>query len=176
MTFLSDSFTERPILSLRTGGEIGQAKLPIIDMAKLKIEGWYAEVPDEKEIMILPSGEVRDMIAKGIVVNDHDAITPIEDMIRLKSVLDNDFELIGTTVENEAGVKLGKVHDYSADHQSFYIKKLYVGQSLLKSVLSFTKPQLIIDRSQIVDVTKDKIIVKDATEKVQSSKTAPAQA
>jgi len=176
MTFLSDSYTERAILSLRTGSTIGLAQLPIIDASNLKIEGWYATVPDEKELMILPSLEVRDIIAKGIVVNDHDAITPMEDMIRMKAVIDAEFEIIGTTVENETGVKLGKVRDYSADNQTFFIKKLYVGQSLVRSMLSLTKPQLIIDRSQIIDVTKDKIIVKDASEKVQNSKTAPAQA
>lgn len=175
MTFLSDSYTDRPILSLRTGGVIGHAHTPIIDHSNLKIEGWYATVPDEKEFMILPSLEVRDIIAKGIVVNDHDAITPIEDMIRMKSVLETEFELVGILVENESGIKLGKVHDFAADHQSFYIKKLYVGQSLLKSVLSLTNPHLIIDRSQIVDVTKDKIVVKDSNEKLRNSKPAPVQ-
>lgn len=163
-------------MSLRTGGVIGQAHTPIIESSTLKIEGWYATMTDEKEMMILPSGEVRDIIAKGIVVNDHDAITPIEDMIRMKALIESEFELIGTTIESESGIKLGRVHDFSADHQSFYIKKLYVGQSFIKSMISFTKPQLIIDRSQIIDVTKDKIVVKDTSEKVQNSKAAPAQA
>lgn len=176
MTFLSDSYTDRPILSLRTGSVIGHANTPIFDQKNLKIEGWYAIVPDEKQYMVLPSLEVRDIIAKGIVVNDHDAVAPIEDMIRMKEILEAGFQLVGLSVETESGTRLGKIRDYAADHQSFYIKKLYVGQSMLRSVLSFTKPQLIIDRSQIIDVTKDKIVVKDATEKITNSTTAPAQA
>lgn len=176
MTFLSDSYTDRVILSLRTGGVIGHALIPIINHSSLKIEGWYATVPEEKQTMVLSSLEVRDIIAKGIVVNDHDAIAPMEDMIRMKSAIDEEFTLIGTSVESESGEKLGKVHDYAVDHQSFYIKKLYVGQNLFKSMLSLTKPHLIIDRAQIIDVTKNKIIVKDTSERVGSSKTAPAQA
>ncbi len=176
MIFLSNDYTNRAILSLRTGSKIGNALLPIINASNLKIDGWYATSLDSKETMVLPSLEVRDMIAKGIVVNDHDAITPIDDMVRMQAVINAEFSLIGTPIVSESGEKLGIVKDYAVDHKTLYIKKLYIGQSFLKSLLNFTHPQLIIDRSQILDVTPEKIVVKDATEKVQDTKTAPARA
>lgn len=176
MIFLSDTYSNRPVLSLRTGSSIGYIYAPIISPHNLKIEGWYASAHGEKGTMVLPVSELRDIIAKGLVVNDHDAITPIDDIIRLKEVIESEFDPIGMPVETESGQKLGKVKDYAVDNMSFYIKKLYVSQSLLRSLTSFTRPQLIIDRSQVIDVTNEKIVVREATEKVPNPGHAAARA
>lgn len=176
MIFLSDAYCDRPILSLRTGGAIGHAHTPIINPHNLKVDGWYATADGEKGAMVLPVSELRDMISKGLVVNDHDAITPVEDMIRLKDVIDDEYELIGKLVVTDGDRKLGKVQDYAVENQSMFVKKLYVNQSLFKSLTSFTKPQLIIDRTQIVDVTNDKIVVREASEKVTEPGGATARA
>lgn len=176
MIFLSDTYSNRHILSLRTGGPIGFASWPIINYKNLKIEGWHAKAHGEKGAMILPVGELRDIIAKGLVVNDHDAITPAEDMIRLKDVIDEEYELIGSSVETETGSKLGKVTDYAVENKTLFVQKLYISQNILRSLSSLTKPQLIIDRSQIIDVTSEKIVVKEASEKVRSTGAATAKA
>ena len=173
MLQLSEMFQNRYILSLRTGTPIGQAIAPVINPKNLKIEGWYATAKGEKEPMILPVSEVRDIIAKGIVVNDHDAITPEEDLVRLQDVLAIRYELIGKRVESETGDKLGKVQEYAADSKTMFVKKLYLKQGLLGGI---SKDELIIDRTQIIDVTEDKIVVKEATEKVDVKSPAPATA
>lgn len=167
MIFLSDIFKNRHILSLRTGGAIGYAYNPIINPQNLKIEGWYASSLGEKGTMILPVTELRDIIMKGFVVDDHDAITPLDDIVRLKSIIDGGFELIGKHVETDAGRKVGKVAEYAVENKTLFVKKLYVNQGVLKSLLSFTRPQLIIDRAQIVDVTPQKIVVRDVTQKIK---------
>jgi len=176
MIYLSATYSNRPILSLRVGGPIGHASSPVINANNLKIEGWYATMQGEQGQMILPSGQVRDIISKGIVVDDHDAITPIEDLIRLKDVIDLGYKLIGVDVYSESGAKLGKVQEYSVDQKSLYINKLYVAQGLLRSIANFGGSQLIINRSQIVDITSTKIIVSEATQKAKSPTTATAQA
>ncbi len=176
MILLSNIFSQRRILSLRTGNAIGFAYSPIINAHTFKVEGWYATLSGSKESMILPVLELRDIIAKGFVVNDHDAITPTEDMIRLKSVIDEDYTPIGKTVETDDGRKLGKVADYAVDSKSLFIKKLYVKQGLLQSLTSLTTHQVIIDRSQIIDVTPSKIIVREATVKASQPRSAPARA
>lgn len=176
MILLSSIFSQRRILSLRTGSAIGFAYSPIINSHTFKIEAWYATLNGSKESMILPVLELRDIIAKGFVVNDHDAITPVEDMIRLKSIIEEDYTPTGKTVETDDGRKLGKVTDYAVDNKSLFIKKLYVKQGLLQSLMSFTVPQVIIDRSQIIDVTPTKIIVREATVKANQPRSAPARA
>jgi sporulation protein YlmC with PRC-barrel domain len=171
MLRLSSSYINRSILSLRTGGKIGVAIAPIINPNNLKIEGWYSQDMFEKGEVILPVQEVRDFIAKGLVVNDHDALTPPVDLIRLKEVLDIRFDLPGKTVTTESGKKLGKVADYAVDDSNYYIQKLYVNPPILRGL---TDEQLLIDRSQVVEITDKKILVADQT--VQSGAVAPIQA
>jgi sporulation protein YlmC with PRC-barrel domain len=171
MLRLSTSYIDRSILSLRTGGDIGIAKSPIINPNNLKIEGWYANDAYEKGEFILPAQEIRDLITKGLVVNDHDALTHPEDMVRLTEMINLKFNLIGKTVSTESGKKLGKVSDYAVNDENYYVQKLYVNPSLLHGL---TQEQLLIDRSQIIEITDKKIIVSDTESK--SGATSPLRA
>jgi sporulation protein YlmC with PRC-barrel domain len=159
MLQLSTIYYNRKILSLRNGGVIAQALSPVINPNNLKIEGWYAQVSGEKGRMIVLENEVRDIIDKGIVVDDHTAITPVEDLVRLKDVVDINFEVIGKQVATESKKKIGKVQDYAVDDSSMFIKKLYINQSLLRS---FNTQQLLVDRSQIVEINDRAIVISDS--------------
>lgn len=172
MLRLSNNYLNRSILSLRTGGVIGTATNPIINPNNLKIEGWFAQNRFEKGDFILPIIEVRDFIAKGIVVNDHDALTHPDDLVRLKETLAIQFGLIGKSVTTDRKKHLGKVVDYAVDEQSNYIQKLYVNPSLLKG---FVQEQLLIDRNQIVEITDKKIIVADTSVRIGSTQPAQVQ-
>jgi sporulation protein YlmC with PRC-barrel domain len=160
MLQLSSTYYDRPILGLRTGGPIGHALNPVINPNNLKIEGWYATARSERASYIVPIGEVRDIIHKGIVVNDHSSLTHTEDLVRLKSIIDLGFEIIGKQVFTESKRKLGKVADYAVDDQTMQIKKLYVNQSLLKNL---SMQQLIIDRNQIIELNDKRVVVSDAS-------------
>lgn len=171
MLQLSTIFYHRKILSLRTGGPIGYAHSPLINPTTLKIEGWYASALHDRTPYIVPANEVRDIINKGIVVNDHSSLTHLEDLVRLKELIDLRFELIGKTVKTDHKRKLGKVQDYAVEDQSMMIKNIYVAQSLLRGILA---RQLIIDRSQIIEINDRAIIVREPTIKSKATQQAPA--
>jgi len=160
MMRLSNNYLDRMVLSLRTGGVIGQASAPIINPNNLRIVGWYCTSRTEKCQYILPTSEIREFIPKGLVVNDYEALTHPDDLVRLKEVIHLNFEIIGKSVVTESKKRMGKIADYSVDDTSYYIQKLYINQSLLKSI---STDQLIIDRSQIVEITDKKIIISDPT-------------
>lgn len=160
MLLLSNSFTNKPILSLRTGGVIGTITLAIINPNNLKIEGFYCSDKFSKQKLITPSSEIRDVIDDGVIVNDHDAMTPEEDLIRLRKVIDIRFELLGKKVVTKSKSSLGKINDYAVNSDNMYVQKLYVAQPIIKSLQG---GQLSIDRSQIIEITDKKIVVKDPT-------------
>lgn len=159
MVHLSSIYHNRDILSLRTGQAIGHAYSPVINPDNLKIEGWYASRNGSRDSLILPAREIRDLISKGLVVDDQDSITDPKDLVRMKKIIDINFELVGKSVVTDSKKRLGKVQDYSVDDKSLYIQKLYVNPSLLRGI---NKSQLIIDRTQIIEITNKKVIVKDA--------------
>ena len=171
MLQLSNIFVNRPVLSLRTGTPVAVLAQPIINPNNLKIEGFYCTDSVNKQTLVLMPQDIRDILTQGFVVNDHDVLVEPEDLVRLKSVLELDFELIGKPVFTSDGGKLGKVEDYSTELTSMAIQKLYVSQSIFKS---FTGGNLGIDRTQIVEITEKKIVVQDATVKVQANARAAA--
>ena len=147
----------RPIMSLRSGGQVGVTSTPIINPNNLKIEGFFCQDANRKQLVLLHQ-DIREVIPQGIVVNDYDALTDPSELVRLKDILELHFELIGKQVTTVSKNKVGKVVDYATETGSMYVKKLYVTQSLLKS---FTGGNLGVDRTQIVEITNKTIIIQD---------------
>lgn len=158
MLVLSNSLLNKPIMSLRTGGAVGKTISAIIDPKNLKIEGFFAEDYFEKRTSILLTQDVRDLLNQGFVVDDHEALTDPEELVRLHDLLDLNFQLVGKQVVTTSKEKVGKVTDFAAESTTLYVQKLYVGQSLLKSL---NTGQLSIDRNQIVEITNKKIVIQE---------------
>lgn len=160
MLTLGQSLLNKSVLSLRNGAPIGQVTGVLIDPNNLKIEGWFAFDNFSKTKHIVLAQEVRDIIPQGFVVNDDDALTQPEDLVRIKPILELNFEIVDKPVITEGKEKLGKVADYAFDKGSLFIQKIYVSQPVFKSLSGGT---LAIDRTQIVEVTNRKIVVKEAS-------------
>ncbi|HSX47158.1 MAG TPA: hypothetical protein VLF63_00125, partial [Patescibacteria group bacterium] len=162
MLQLSTSMIKRNILSLRTGTPIAVVVGPIINPDNLKIEAFYCEDKYNKKNLVLVTQDIREVMSNGFVVNDHEVLVEEDELVRLKKVIDLNFSLLGKQVVTLSKEKIGKVSDYATETTTFYIQKIYVSQSILKS---FTGGSLSIDRSQINEVTPTKIIINDLYDK-----------
>jgi sporulation protein YlmC with PRC-barrel domain len=171
MLQLSASFINKPILSLRTGTPIAQISRPLINPNNLKIEGFFCEDRFSKTELILLYQDIRDVIPQGFVVNDHDVLVEASELVRLKKIIELNFDLIGKPVETVDKEKVGKVSDFATEVNSMFIQKLYVSQSLLKS---FMGGSLSVDRTQVHEITPKRIIINELLGKVPA--TAPATA
>lgn len=161
------------VMSLRTGGKVASAIKPVINPDNLKIVGWYCEDQFSKQNLVLLAQDVRDFVPRGIAINDHEDLSEPEELIRLKDVLELDFELLGKQVVTDQKRRVGKVSDYAADAESLIITKLYVSRPMYKSL---TEGQRIIDRKQIVEITNKKVVVKDVDVKQSAKEGNPATA
>lgn len=171
MLQLSSSLLNKSVLSLRSGGVVAHVVAPIINPDNLKIEGFYCEDNINKKVLILLAQDIRDVVHGNYAVNDHDSLSEPSDLVRLKTVMDLHFELIGKPVVTTSKEKVGKVGDYAVDTSSMYIQKIYVSQSILKS---FTGGSLSIDRNQVNEITPKKIVINDLFNKGRA--TLPATA
>lgn len=173
MLQLSAALLDQPVMSLRTSAPIATTDAAIINPNNLKIEGFYCVDKFSNERLVLLAQDIRDIIPQGLVVNDHDVLTDPGELIRLKPVLEIGFEVMGKLVQTESKRRLGKVADFAVDDQSLYIQKLYVSQSLIKNIGS---NQLSIDRTQIVEITDRRIVVKDIENRGKVNVPTPAPA
>lgn len=158
MLQLSASLLNKSVLSLRTGTPVASIIGPIINPDNLKIEGFYCEDRFDKRQLILLYQDIRDMLPQGYVINDHDVLVEPEELVRLKKVLDLDFQIIGKQVVTVGKEKVGKVNDYATETETMFIQKIYVSQSILKSLAGGS---LSIDRSQVNEITPRSIIINE---------------
>jgi sporulation protein YlmC with PRC-barrel domain len=162
MLQLSNSLLNQPVLSLRTGSVVATVTAPVINPNNLKIEGFYVQDSRDKRQLILVYQDIRELLDRGFVIDDHDVLAEPDELVRLKKVLNIDFQLIGKQVVTTSKQKVGKVSDYAVDINSMMIQKIYVAQSIMKSL---TGGSLSIDRNQVNEITPKRVIINELTKK-----------
>lgn len=162
MLLLSARLHNIPLLSVRTGARIGTVLAPIINPNNLHIDAFWCETVHSKSNVILLDMDIREFSMKGIIIDDHLGLSDPEDLVRLKTVLEIDYNLIGkSTMASKR--KLGKVSDYAIDTASLFIQKIYVQPPVWKSGLDGNK--LTFDRISVIEVTDTHIVVSGPEEK-----------
>jgi hypothetical protein len=156
MLMLSKSLLNRPVMSLRSGSQIAVATEPLINPHNLKIMGWWCKSAGGQTKVLLAE-DIRELIPNGLAVNDEDDLSLPEDLVRHKEVLEIAFQLLDKPVRTKRH-KLGKVSDYSYN-DGMFVQKLYVARPLRK--VFTTDDTMIIDRTQILEVTDHYILVRD---------------
>jgi hypothetical protein len=169
MLRLSASLANQPVMSLRSGGRIATAIEPVINPHNLKVLGWWCKLPGGKQQVLL-ADNVREIMPTGLAVNDEADLSDPEDLVRHNEILKIRFVIMDKPVKTKRQ-KLGKVSDYSYN-DGLFIQKLYVARSLVK-VFS-TEDTLIIDRSQVLEITDHYILVSDSDVKVSDEEMAGA--
>lgn len=165
MLRLIETFQNLPVLSLRTNEVIAMLDEPIINPDNLKIIGWYCTDRFGSNKSILLTNDIREIIPRGMIVNDSDSLSDPEDLVRLRDILELSFSLVGKKVVTEHKRKVGKVTDYAIDVDSMTIQKLHIQQSLIRSI----NGGRVIDRKQVIEVSDTYIVVKDSDIKVTDS-------
>ncbi len=167
MFVLSHRLTDVALMSLQTGTAVAQTTGAIIDPRRLHIVAFSCEgrTLDVKPA-IIHTNDIREVSDIGFIIDNSDAIMDPKELVRLKEIIDFHFQLPGIRVVDNHGKKLGTVTDYATDTLSFLIHKLHVKRPLLTSLGT---AELIVDRSQIIEVTNKQIVVRAATAEEKNS-------
>ena len=149
MLYLSTKLYNIPLLSIRSGGRIGTVLKPIINPHNLHIDGFYCQIVQSNEPVILLDINVRDLSARGIIIDDHVDLSTPDELIRLKPVLDMNYQL-----EDKLALvnkkKIGKIVEFAIDDKSLFIQKFYVQPRVWSSL---KQDGLTLDRQSIIEVT-----------------------
>ncbi len=157
-----DDIIGMQVLSLQTGGPLGELTTPIINPHQLKIEAFYCQSSSSKLETALFSSDIRELTRSGAIVDDYTKLMTIDDdLVRLQDLIQLNFTLISKSVISNSGRKIGKVDTYTIDDMQFTVNKIYVQRRGLKGI---GMGDLIIDRSQIIEVTDEYVMVKESTE------------
>lgn len=147
-----------PIMSLQTGKELAQASAAVINPHNLSVIAYLVEGQHlDHSPSYLRIADMRELGSLGMIVDSSDEFVEPDDIITDKEIYDLGFTLEGKHVVDDHKKKLGKVIDYVIDVDSFVIQQLSVKRPLLKS---FTDDELLVHRSQIIEVNDTTIVIK----------------
>ena len=161
MFTLASKLIGLPIMALQNGEVIAKVKYLVLEPNKLQLVGIKCELqPGISKNPIVLTQDIRQVALDCVLVNSTEDITDSSDIVRLEPLLKINLQLRGIRVLTESKKYVGKCEDYTINLGSFMLQKIYIRQSPIKS---FFGASLIIDRSQIVQVSNREIIVKDAS-------------
>lgn len=144
-------------MSLQTGGEIARTTKPVIDPKSLAIIAYEVDGPLlESKPSIIRIADVREIGDAGFIIDSIDELTIPGDVIKIDELRSFRFSLDGIKVFDEKKRHLGKVIDYTLEVGGFIIQQLTVKRPLIQSL---TDTELLIHRSQIIEIRNDAIIV-----------------
>ena len=158
MIILGSKLLNAPIMSLQTGTEIASTERALIDPEDLTVAGYDLTGPlirgDVGTFVRL--ADVRELSDLGFIVDSIDELIKPSDVMKVEALHSLGFELLKIDVKDEKRKKLGKVVDYTLETGGFVIQQLTVRRPLIHSL---NDTELVIHRSQIIEITKDCIVV-----------------
>lgn len=165
---LGSQLQDTPVMSLQTGQELARTSRPVIDPRILSIIAYQLEGPLlDNNPSLLRINDIREMSDIGMIIDSSDEILAADDVIKIKEVLDLNFDLVDMPVRDSRGRKVGRVSDYSLEADSFVIQQIVVKRPLIQSL---NDSELLIGRSQIKEITDEMIIVETGEAKIEPTK------
>lgn len=171
MFILAKQLSRLPVMSLQTGQPVAVITGLVVDMAKLEVMALKCKRGRDPERVIL-ARDIRQFASDCVIIDSDTDIEDPAEIVRLHEVWAAGFNPTGKMVVNESGLKLGLVEDYTINLDDSQIQKLYVHQSPWRSLLFNS---LVVDRTQIIDISPTRFVVHDANVKqpLFSAKTLP---
>lgn len=167
MLISSNSLINTPVISVQDSGRIATLKEPVIDPDNLQILA-FRIIPASPEASLLDTKSIREYSHLGVIIDSAEEFIGTEDVIRIKNVLDLKFRLIGLRVETKKHTNLGHITGFTVSDQDFMIQQIIVKRPMIKS---FIDPELTIPRSEIIEVTDTKIVVRDEEKTIRERAT-----
>jgi uncharacterized protein YrrD len=105
---------------------------------------------------------------KALTVHDEDSILEIDEIHQVRESLKKDIRLFRNRVVTKSGACLGKVVDFAMNDKMFVLTKIVVAKTILGI---FSYDYRIIAHKDIIEIRKDKIIVKNPLKTVPVKET-----
>lgn len=158
MLITESQLLNTPVMGLQTGTELARTNEAVIDPRTLKIIAYELSGPLlDASPSFLRVEDIRELGEMGMIVDASDEFVGLEDIIKLKEVYDLHFSLIGLLVLDDKKHKLGKVTGYTVEMGSYVVQQLNVKRPIIKSL---GDTELLIHRSQIIEITDTTVVVK----------------
>jgi sporulation protein YlmC with PRC-barrel domain len=151
-----------PVLHYDDRSLIALIKDVIIDPDTGKLEAlWVKPAKHPLSYGVIQMQDIAEW-KKNVYVKRDDVVADPADIIKLADILSQKREVLGNSVQTEAGETLGKVADIDFDTETGYLRHLYVEKLFLGC---FSYSRRIFDYESVIEILPDRILVKGIAEK-----------
>lgn len=163
MLLVGSQLLNLPIMGLQTGGELARTVQPVIDPSSLSIIAYTVSSPllENAAPAFLRIADIRELSDIGFIVDSIDEFVYQGDVIHLDDIYELRFQIVGMKVVDETRRKLGKVYDFTLDVGDFSIQQLNIKRPFVQRI---NDPELLIHRSQIIEISAEAIVVHSKAE------------
>jgi uncharacterized protein YrrD len=112
----------------------------------------------KKHLRALPEKDLLSITSEYYLISSYESLGDIDDIVRIKQIVDREIKIAGNKVFTVSGIYLGKCRDMSINLKTLRLDKIYVRPTLFSGILK----EYVISFAQIVSIEKDKITVEDA--------------
>ena len=158
MIKLASELLLKPIVAKREGAAIGL----INDLVVNPDDGGFIGIIvregfGKNNLKTLAVKDIITISSDFILIPSYDVVGEIDEIVRIKSIIDQDIKIAKTTVVTIGGKILGKVRDYSIHLKTDKLEKIYVNPPMMRPFAQ----EYIISLPQIVSIEKEQITVED---------------
>jgi len=118
----------------------------------------------KRSLKTLAAKDILGISSDFYLVPSYDTLGDLDEIVRLKQIMDKNIKVTGNKVYTVSGTYLGRVFDYTLDLRHFMISRIYVGSKYFGAL----SKQYIVGYKQIVSIEQDKITVDDTATKIKA--------
>ena len=143
-----------PVLDEETGEIVGTLSGMVLHPDTGAVEGFFVRTPGVfwHEELFLPSADILHWGLR-VTVRHRDVLSPIDDLVRLRTILDGHRPILGQRMVTESGRTLGRCCDVQFSTNDFRLEWLFPRR--------FLRTGIPVPASQILEVTPEAIILRD---------------
>ena len=161
------------VADISTGRQIAEVTDIVINPHNLSVAAFQCYVRSKGQDMFLLTSEIHEVQLNMFTVQNEDALSADDDLVRIQEFLDINYKINGKKVRTESGKRVGVVTDFVVDDKSFMVSKLYARPPVTKVIQNSDR---IIGRHQVSEVSDKTITVKDSTIRASQLSRAGADA
>lgn len=154
MNLLFSDILGIPVRYRHTHGEAALIKNIIIDHNSGKIVALCSSFNCER---IIATQDIISVHRKKIIVSDMHAIVSRSEVVRINQLYNEHVRVYGNAVYDEENTYLGTVIDMELNTKGMFLAAIVVA----KTFLFWSYQQKIISKKQILEITREKIVVKN---------------
>ena len=149
----------KKVFSVHDGATVAEVVGWLINKNNFKIELIAVVAPKSKSQRYILPEDIRVSTDRQIIINSQDDIAEADELVRQSKMIASKYRLVGSKVETQSGKRVGRVIDFSFDYETFFVSKIHV---VVRFPQRIVQSFYIIDRSAVVEVQGNKVIIKDA--------------